>query len=241
VVEDIAPFNMIDWWQGFVLASNEKEQKPSRKAHDGNLDQPTAAPSPRVPVPSQPGQTAGEPPTGALSASKEGAKLGSQARMPEPLPPNDLTQDAWEAAKSCLRPTLSPITQITCYGKTLVGELRTLRNRNVQEAKSIAVAYGLSAFEADMNSANNPHIREGKPYNKAEFYERVRHGVGRKDFDDRMPYLNVEASGQPERVIKDTTDQLVDSVNGALGKATTPEARKATLKAFIDAADKARR
>jgi hypothetical protein len=123
-------------------------------------------------------------------------------------------------------------------GREIVKAIGEVHEGNKAEAIALGTRHALSLMIYDHEHPNNPHIRDGTPYSKAEIARRADEPGLRSDRERWMPGLSVENSGAPAQYAQGR-DQAVDGMNAALRQCNTPQERQQAAKAFTDAAAQA--
>ncbi len=224
IVEDIKPFGMVDQWGGFVLPTEPKSRRiEARKANESAPNNPKAVTPTPGPRPEHP------------DAARHGAKIGEEAKLPEPLPKESPRDHARDFPLRPPKPSDAPII-IGKMARKIVEGIAQIQERNIQEARALGTSYSVSILDGDLRKTANPHIERGQPYDKNGFYRDVRYGVFRQDIDRNMPYLRLETGEKAERAIRQSTDTFVDAANQVLASAKTPQQRKSAMETFTTAA-----
>jgi len=180
------------------------------------------------------------------AARDAGRKVGDQARPSQIRRDNALRRQLRGAGIDVGLEVIGQVTdsllvQIAGVAKTaidmgvrIVGAVRATRAANLRAAKAEGLRDGLSMIWGDQRRPNNPHVRDGMPYDKDVLYAKVRRLFGRQ-IDFQMRTWQVEASDAPA-ALRGAVHSLVDQINPLLRRGRTAAERRGILRAFVDAA-----
>jgi hypothetical protein len=211
--------------------SGDKRRKPI--ARDGDLTERQRQQRRQLERASRAGQEAGErgkgaarPESSRLDNVMHGVELGAQA-----------AHLAGEAAELSGVAIGGAMVHVALAGREVVKAIGETHDAHQREAGALGTRHALSVMMADCNNPQSPHIRDGTPYNKAEFSRRVE-GVLGSDKNRWMTTLQIENS-QASQPYDRARDGVVDAANGVLSQARTAAERQQMLATFTNAAAEA--
>jgi hypothetical protein len=122
-------------------------------------------------------------------------------------------------------------------GHEIVKAIGEVHAAHSAESQFLGTSHALSHMIYDAQNPNNPHIRDGQPYDRAEFAKRVDATFG-NERDRHMVYLQIENSDARKQY--DTArDGAAIAANEVLKQAKSPQERQQAMEAFTSSAAQA--
>jgi len=172
------------------------------------------------------GRGAARPESTTLDKVLHGVELGAQA-----------THLAAEGAEVASVELGGAMVHVALAARELVKAIGETHDAHEREATALGTRHALSVMMYDSNNPQSPQMRDGVPYNKAEFSRRVE-GILGTDRTRWMATLQIENREAPQQYDA-ARDHVVDAANGVLRQAQNATERQQLLKAFTNAAAEA--
>jgi hypothetical protein len=122
-------------------------------------------------------------------------------------------------------------------GREIVKAIGEVHAAHSAEAQFLGTSHALSHMIYDAQNPNNSHVRDGKPYDQADFTKRVDTTFGRER-DRHMVYLQIENRDAPKQYAA-ARDGVVKAANEVLKQAKSPQERQQAMEAFTSSATQA--
>lgn len=170
-------------------------------------------------------------------AAEAGQKAGDSGKPPEPSEKYKIEDGIKDSIINVLiklrSESVKAAKTVVDYATHFFLGVGEAHAKNEQASTARGVQYSLSIMNSDVTS-NNPHVTEGKPYSAGELSKRIReNGPLNNEIQREMPYLKV-LNSEADKQFRKGMDVVARNINPVLAKASTPEQRRAVIKAFVN-------